>query len=738
MEIIEAFADETVFRNEENGYTVLVVKAGKSRVSAVGIMPPIAVGEKLRITGDWTEHPVYGRQIKVQSIEIEKPTTLSGIEKYLSSGMIRGIGPATAKLLIRAFGEETLDVLYSQPEKLLDVPGIGQKRAQMIQESYAEQAQQREAMVFLQSYGVTPALAVKIYKRYGENVRQVITRNPYRLVEDVEGIGFKTADRIAASLGIEQSSEYRLSAGVKYTLSEATAGAGHCYLPRPELALAARRLLGSDADTIDRTIDSLILSHDISAQILPCDSGEEVVALYLPSTYRAESEVARRLREMIDAMPDSMASDLTAQIDELERIEGLAFHTQQRQAIETAVTHGMTVITGGPGTGKTTIIKCIIKLLSVHGDVALAAPTGRAAKRMSEACGMEAKTLHRLLEYGGEEGDFARSEDNPLEIDTLIIDEMSMVDIFLMRSLLRALVPGTRLIMVGDADQLPSVGAGNVLRDILDSGVIPSVRLTEIFRQDEKSMIVYNAHRINRGESPRLNAKGSDFFFERAVSPSDAAKRIVTLCSARLPGFLNLDPVRQMQVLSPTKKGECGVWMLNQLLQAEFNPPASGKHERVRGDTTFREGDKVMQTRNNYQLKWKKDGAIGIEDGQGVFNGDIGFVTFIDPQEHVMEVQFDDERTATYEGGDVDDLELAYCISVHKSQGSEFPVVIMPAVGGPPMLLTRNLFYTAVTRARRMVMIVGRENAIEQMIANVNTRRRYSALCWRLKQIMDL
>ena len=738
MEIIEAFADETVFRNEENGYTVLVVKAGKSRVSAVGIMPPIAVGEKLRITGDWTEHPVYGRQIKVQSIEIEKPTTLSGIEKYLSSGMIRGIGPATAKLLIRAFGEETLDVLYSQPEKLLDVPGIGQKRAQMIQESYAEQAQQREAMVFLQSYGVTPALAVKIYKRYGENVRQVITRNPYRLVEDVEGIGFKTADRIAASLGIEQSSEYRLSAGVKYTLTEATAGAGHCYLPRPELALAARRLLGSDADSIDRTIDSLILSHDISAQILPCDSGEEVVALYLPSTYRAESEVARRLREMIDAMPDSMASDLTAQIDELERIEGLAFHTQQRQAIETAVTHGMTVITGGPGTGKTTIIKCIIKLLSVHGDVALAAPTGRAAKRMSEACGMEAKTLHRLLEYGGEEGDFARSEDNPLEIDTLIIDEMSMVDIFLMRSLLRALVPGTRLIMVGDADQLPSVGAGNVLRDILDSGVIPSVRLTEIFRQDEKSMIVYNAHRINRGESPRLNAKGSDFFFERAVSPSDAAKRIVTLCSARLPGFLNLDPVRQMQVLSPTKKGECGVWMLNQLLQAEFNPPASGKHERVRGDTTFREGDKVMQTRNNYQLKWKKDGAIGIEDGQGVFNGDIGFVTFIDPQEHVMEVQFDDERTATYEGGDVDDLELAYCISVHKSQGSEFPVVIMPAVGGPPMLLTRNLFYTAVTRARRMVMIVGRENAIEQMIANVNTRRRYSALCWRLKQIMDL
>ena len=723
METIEAFADETVFRNDENGYTVLVIKAGRSRVSAVGIMPPISIGEKLRITGEWTEHPVYGRQIKVQSLEIEKPTTLSGIEKYLSSGMIRGVGPATAKLLIRAFGEKTLDVLYSEPDKLLDVPGIGEKRARMIQESYAEQAQQREAMVFLQSYGVTPALAVKIYKRYGENVRQIITRNPYRLVEDVDGIGFKTADRIAATLGIEPDSEYRLNAGVKFALADATAVAGHCYLPRPELALSARRMLGNDPDLIDRTIDSLILSHEISAQILPGDDGEDVVALYQPSTYRAESEVARRLREMIDAMPDTMATDLSAQIDELERVEGIAFHAQQRQAIETAVTSGMTVITGGPGTGKTTIIKCIIKLLSVHGDIALAAPTGRAAKRMSEACGMEAKTLHRLLEYGGEEGDFARTQDNPLEFDTLIIDEMSMVDIFLMRSLLRALVPGTRLIMVGDADQLPSVGAGNVLRDILDSEVIPSVRLTEIFRQDEKSMIVYNAHRINRGESPRLNAKGSDFFFERASS---------------LPGFLGLDPVKQMQVLSPTKKGECGVWMLNQLLQAEFNPPTPGKHERVRGDTTFREGDKVMQTRNNYQLKWQKEGVFGAEEGQGVFNGDIGFIVSIDPQEHVMQVQFYDERLAEYEGADVDDLELAYCISVHKSQGSEFPVVVMPAVGGPPMLLTRNLFYTAVTRARRMVMIVGRESAIDQMIANVNTRRRYSALCWRLQQVMNL
>ena len=738
MEEIEVFADETVFRNDENGYTVLVVKSGKTRVSAVGIMPPIAPGEKLRLTGDWVEHPIYGKQIKVSGCEIEKPTTLSGIEKYLSSGMIRGIGPATAKVLIKAFGEETLDVLYSDPERLLDVPGIGPKRAKMIMESYAEQAQQREAMIFLQSYGVTPSLAVKIFKQYGENVKQVIRQNPYRLVEDVEGIGFKTADKIAASLGIEPDSEHRLSAGVKHTLAEATNGTGHCYLPREELSAYAQRLLGNEPEVIERTIDSLILAHSLTAQILPGEGEESVVAVYLPMTYRAETEVARRLREMYDAMPNSMATDLSAQIDELERVEGVTFHPQQRQAIETAVQSGMTVITGGPGTGKTTIIKCIIKLLSVHGDIALAAPTGRAAKRMSEACGMEAKTIHRLLEYGGEEGDFARGVDSPLEIDTLIIDEMSMVDIFLMRSLLRALVPGMRLIMVGDSDQLPSVGAGNVLSDILQSGVIPSVRLTEIFRQDEKSMIVYNAHRINRGEAPRLNAKGSDFFFERAASPMDAAKKIVHLCASRLPGFTGLDPVRQMQVLSPTKKGDCGVWMLNQLLQSEFNPAAPHKQERVRGDTTFREGDKVMQTRNNYQLKWKKEGVFAWEDGQGVFNGDIGFVTAIDPQERTIEVQFDDERIATYEGGDIDDLELAYCISVHKSQGSEFPVVVMPAVGGPPMLLTRNLLYTAVTRARRLVMIVGREAAIDQMIANVNTRKRYSALCWRLTQVMSL
>lgn len=728
METIEAFADETVFRNDENGYTVLVVKAGKSRVSAVGVMPPVTSGEKLRITGEWTEHPVYGRQIKVQSLEIEQPTTLSGIEKYLSSGMIRGVGPATAKLLIRAFGEKTLDVLYSEPERLLEVSGIGEKRARMIQESYAEQAQQREAMVFLQSYGVTPALAVKIYKRYGENVRQVITRNPYRLVEDVEGIGFKTADRIAASLGIEQDSEYRLSAGVKYTLSDATAVAGHCYLPRPELALAARRILGNDPDLIERTIDSLILSHEIAAQILPGDDNEDVVALYLPSTYRAESEVARRLREMIDAMPDTMATDLSAQIDELERVEGIAFHAQQRQAIETAVTSGMTVITGGPGTGKTTIIKCIIKLLSVHGDIALAAPTGRAAKRMSEVTGEEAKTIHRLLQVDWDEKDnpvFTRNERNPLECDCLVVDELSMVDAYVFESLLRALPFSCRLVLVGDNDQLPSVGAGNVLGDLIASGLFPTVQLKEIFRQSQESLIVMSAHRIVEGKLPDLRRHDSDFFFLPQEDPQKAAQLIVSLCSVRLPRSYGYSSVTDIQVLCPGRKGELGTVELNKHLREAINPPARGKAEVKVNGALFRLGDKVMQIRNDYNLPWaKEDGTAG----EGVFNGDMGVITEIDKPGGAIHVRIDDKDVVYDFERASNELEPAYAVTVHKSQGNEFPAVVIPVLDPPRQLCYRNLLYTGVTRAKQLLILVGQRGVVSAMIENDRKTRRYTGL----------
>ena len=652
--------------------------------------------------------------------------------RALARGMIRGVGPATAKLLIRAFGEKTLDVLYSEPERLLEVSGIGEKRARMIQESYAEQAQQREAMVFLQSYGVTPALAVKIYKRYGENVRQVITRNPYRLVEDVEGIGFKTADRIAASLGIEQDSEYRLSAGVKYTLSDATAVAGHCYLPRPELALAARRILGNDPDLIERTIDSLILSHEIAAQILPGDDDEDVVALYLPSTYRAESEVARRLREMIDAMPDTMATDLSAQIDELERVEGIAFHAQQRQAIETAVTSGMTVITGGPGTGKTTIIKCIIKLLSVHGDIALAAPTGRAAKRMSELTGRSAQTIHRLLEAGMSDDHqdiaFRRDEDDPLECDAVILDECSMVDISLMCALLRAMRPECRLILVGDADQLPSVGPGNVFSDIIRSGVVPTVRLTEIFRQAAGSSIVSYAHAINRGEHPNLAQNSGDFFFLRRTDPQKAADTVVELCKTRLPNNMKIPP-SDIQVLTPTRKYDTGMAALNVRLQAALNPPSPEKKERRFGETVFREGDRVMQIRNDYDIVLKN--PDGTTAGTGVYNGDVGQITAIDPQTETLSVCYDG-KTATYGFEMLNELEHAWVMTVHKSQGSEYRAVVLCIGRAGPMLLTRSVLYTAITRAKSLLIIVGDEGAAYHMIDNQTQTRRYSGLRARL------
>lgn len=733
MEKIDAIVEETTFRNGENGYSVVQVRVGRIRTTAVGVLPALGAGEQISLQGDWIEHPQYGRQIKVAGYDLVRPTTMVGIERYLASGLVSGIGPSTAKRLVQAFGKDTLDVLQFNPDRLCDVPGIGQKRAEMIAASFAEQIQMREAMVFLQGYGVTPALAVKIFKAYGDRVQAVLQNNPYRLVEDIQGVGFRTADRIAASLGIEPHSEYRLFAGLKYALQEAGNGNGHTYLPRPMLIEQATHLLDVPEELLDIAMDTLILRHELVAQEI-----DGQVALYLPLFFSAEGEVAQRLCELLAAMPQHAFPDAEAALVRVEASAGLTFHPQQREAILHAVRSGMTVITGGPGTGKTTIINSILQLLSGDGDIALAAPTGRAAKRMTEATGVEARTLHRMLEYGGDEGRFARGENNPLEFDTVIIDEMSMVDIFLMRSLLRALLPGTRLIMVGDADQLPSVGAGNVLRDILSSGIVPSVRLTEIFRQDESSMIVRNAHRINHGEMPLLNVRGSDFFFERHEHPSQAAEAIVSLCETRLPSFLKVDPVRHIQVLSPTKKGDCGVWALNALLQQRFNPKKPGAAERSHGDMVFREGDKVMQIRNNYTLVWQRRGAAGWEQGEGVFNGDMGFIESIDMEERALTVCFEDDRTAVYEESQIEELELAYCVSVHKSQGSEFPVVVMPVVGGPPMLLTRNLFYTAVTRARHMVMLVGRESAIESLVRNAYISQRYSALHVRLQTLAEI
>ena len=724
-ETLEAVIEGTVFRNEENGYSVVEARAGREKLTVVGTLPALAAGEQVLLSGAWVEHPQYGRQWKATGCEIRKPTTLLGIERYLGSGLIRGIGPSTAKLLVQEFGKRTLDILSEHPERLTEVPGIGKKRAQQLAASFQEQYAAREAMVFLQSYGVSPTLAVKISKAYGADAQRKIRENPYRLIDDIEGVGFLTADRIALSLGIPQDSEYRLRAGIKYALQEAAAGEGHTFLPRDALLERAARGLRVSGELLLNQMDALLFAREIIA--LDVDGAE---AVQLAPYFYAEKEIARYLRLLMGAAQTASAPVIEKQIGDFEVQHDIHFSENQRRAVSEAVRRGLLVITGGPGTGKTTIINCILSLLGK--DVLLAAPTGRAAKRMSEATGHEAKTLHRLLEFAGEEGTFLRNEQNPLDCACVIVDEMSMVDVFLMRSLLRALKPGTRLIMVGDADQLPSVGAGNVLGDILKSGVIPSVRLTDIFRQSEESLIVLNAHRINHGQPPILNQKGSDFFFERRPLAEDAAQAIVGLCEKRLPAFLHTDfPARDIQVLSPTKKAGAGVRQLNAMLQAALNPPGGRKPEIIYGDTAYRLGDKVMHVKNNYQLPWKADDG---SEGEGVFNGDVGFISKVDTQDRIVTVRYDEERTVEYDYQQLEELELAYCLSVHKSQGSEFPCVVMPVLGGPPRLLTRNLFYTALTRARRLVVLVGKEEAIAAMVNNNHIAARFTTLLQRLRE----
>ncbi len=736
METLAATVLETTFRNDDNGYTVLRVTVGRSQQTVVGQMPELSSGESVTFEGDWTEHAVYGKQFQAKTCQITPPSTLSAIEKYLGSGLIRGIGPATAKLIVKAFGEGALSVLDEQPQRLTEVAGIGPKKAAMIMESYTQQMSMRRVLVFLQNYGLGPNLAMKIAKYYGENTVELIKQNPYRMVTDVEGVGFLTADRIALSMGVDPQSDFRVRAALYYVLTEAASGGGHTYLPREALMERASGMLRVEKELVERQIQEALLTKMLVGLALP----EAEDALCLPFYFHAESEIATRLHYLMESRPYKRVPGVEKRIADMEREMSITFSPIQKKAIKSAVEEGLLVITGGPGTGKTTIIRCIIRLLKEDNDILLCAPTGRAAKRMSEATGEEAKTIHRMLEYGGDENVFARDENYPLETDCLIVDEMSMVDVALMRGLLRAVLPGTRLILVGDADQLPSVGAGNVLRDILQSDAVPSVRLTDIFRQEGDSMIVTNAHRINHGEMPVLNARDADFFFERKPLQTEAAQTICDLLSARLPKYLGFpkakwqsEAIRCIQVLSPTKKGDCGSVMLNRLLQAALNPESAHREALTHGDTEFRVGDKVIQTKNDYQLTYVRKGAVGTEEGAGVFNGDVGYIEQIDPAEHLMSVCFDDERMVTYQKQQLDALELAYCLTVHKSQGSEFPVVVMPVVGGPPMLMARNLLYTALTRAKQLVVLVGREDAIAQMVQNDHVATRYTTLRTRLE-----
>lgn len=714
-----------IYRSEDTGFTVLELtnEAGED-MTAIGEMPLAGVGERVELTGQWTEHKTYGRQFRAETCKTLAPATLTALKNYLASGLIKGVGESTAQAIVQTFGMETLDVLEKEPARLVEVPGIGQIRAQTIGASYGAQLGLRDIMLGLQKYGVTIGQAMKLYKIYGELCLAKIEENPYRLIDDVEGIGFKTADAIARNGGVEPDAPYRLRAGLKYTLQWARQE-GHTYLPREKLVEVAAGLLQADIAPVERTLTELLLEGQLIQEQLPGEDG-----IFLPGMFRTEQDCALRLlRLQGQSALDNPFFRPKAQIARLEQQLDITLAPAQRQAVELALKAGALVITGGPGTGKTTILRFVITLLEEMGtEYALCAPTGRAAKRMGEATGRDASTIHRLLEYSYGEGGFGRNAENTLLADVVIVDEMSMVDVPLMAALLRSLAPGTRLIMVGDSDQLPSVGPGNVLRDMVDSGQIPVVRLTEIFRQSGRSAIVTNAHRINEGQMPILEGL-EDFGFEPMEEQEAVIRRLIALNSGKAAKLGAQEPLQDIQVLAPMKKGPLGVYNLNKRLQEALNPPAHKKKERKYGDVVFREGDKVMQIKNDYRLAWTRSlPHQPPEMGEGVYNGDLGTIMSIDLYEQTLEVLFDDGRSAVYAFSMLEELELAYCISIHKSQGSEFPIVLLPLLGGPPMLLNRNLLYTAVTRARHMVYILGRQSCIQQMVRNNQVKRRYSGL----------
>ena len=714
-----------IYRSEDTGFTVLELtdETGED-MTAIGEMPLAGVGERVELTGQWTEHKTYGRQFRAETCKTLAPATLTALKNYLASGLIKGVGESTAQAIVQTFGMETLDVLEKEPARLAEVPGIGQIRAQTIGASYGAQLGLRDIMLGLQKYGVTIGQAMKLYKIYGELCLAKIEENPYRLIDDVEGIGFKTADAIARNGGVEPDAPYRLRAGLKYTLQWARQE-GHTYLPREKLVEVAAGLLQADIAPVERTLTELLLEGQLIQEQLPGEDG-----IFLPGMFRTEQDCALRLlRLQGQSALDNPFFRPKAQIARLEQQLDITLAPAQRQAVELALKAGALVITGGPGTGKTTILRFVITLLEEMGtEYALCAPTGRAAKRMGEATGRDASTIHRLLEYSYGEGGFGRNAENTLLADVVIVDEMSMVDVPLMAALLRALAPGSRLIMVGDSDQLPSVGPGNVLRDMVDSGQIPVVRLTEIFRQSGRSAIVTNAHRINEGQMPILEGL-EDFGFEPMEEQEAVIRRLIALNSGKAAKLGAQEPLQDIQVLAPMKKGPLGVYNLNKRLQEALNPPAHKKKERKYGDVVFREGDKVMQIKNDYRLAWTRSlPHQPPEMGEGVYNGDLGTIMSIDLYDQTLEVLFDDGRSAVYSFSMLEELELAYCISIHKSQGSEFPIVLLPLLGGPPMLLNRNLLYTAVTRARHMVCILGRQSCIQQMVRNNQVKRRYSGL----------
>lgn len=736
MEQIEGYVEHIVYQNSDNGYTVMNVVSGDEEITCVGMLPMISEGELITASGHYTEHAAYGEQFQIEAYEVKSPESIEAVERYLGSGAIKGVGSALAARIVRRFREDTFRIIEMEPERLSEIKGISERKAREIAEQVEEKKGMREAMIFLQQYGITMALSLKIYQKYGADIYRVIRENPYQMADDITGVGFRIADEIARRAGIHTDSDFRIKSGIFYVLQQST-GEGHVYLPKEELARRTAELLGIQVEHLDQYLSDLAIDRKVVIR-----EEEDEVRVYAASYYYIELNTARMLHDL----------NITGEIDQgkiLEKIRKIeersktVLDEKQREAIIQAVRCGLVVITGGPGTGKTTTINTMISYFEEEGlEIALAAPTGRAAKRMTEATGYEAKTIHRLLEVAGgpdSSSSFGRNMEHPLDADVIIVDEMSMVDIHLMYALLNAITVGTRLVMVGDVNQLPSVGPGCVLKDIIESGQCQVVRLTRIFRQASESDIVMNAHKINRGEHMELDNKSRDFFFLKRQDANVIISIAIQLVKEKMPRYVHASQ-NEIQVLTPTRKGLLGVERLNRILQEYLNPRDGRKMEYTRGDTLFREGDKVMQIKNNYQLEWEIRGKYGmpIDKGTGVFNGDMGVIREINPHTERLTVEFDDHRFIEYPFSGLEELELSYAVTIHKSQGSEYPAVVIPLLSGPRMLMNRNLLYTAVTRAKSCVTLVGDPRVYDQMIDNTMEQKRYSSLALRMRQLGEL
>lgn len=737
MEKIKGYVEHIVFRNEDNGYTVFQLNHEDGEITCVGSFNYIAEGELLELQGEYVMHSSYGLQLSVSSAEVKEPEDLMSIERYLGSGAVKGLGAALAGRIVRKFKEDTFRIIEEEPERLAEVKGISERKAREIAEQVEGKRDMRKAMIYLQKYGISTTLAAKIFKQYGQKVYHVLEENPYQLADDVQGVGFKTADEIAMRIGIHTDSDYRIRSGIFYALLQAVAE-GHIYLPQELLLRRTSALLEVEIQDIEKYLTDLAMEKKIILK-----QSEEGVRVYPTNYYYMELNTAKMLHDL----------NVHAEIDEeyvrkrLELIEqdaGLSLDKRQREAVIEAVKHGILILTGGPGTGKTTTINAMIHYFESQGlDIFLAAPTGRAAKRMTEATGYEAQTIHRLLEVNGnpEEHEgrsgFSRNEENPLEADVIIIDEVSMVDLPLMHALLRAIVPGTRTIFVGDENQLPSVGPGSVLKDLQQAGCFATVRLTRIFRQAAESDIVINAHKINNGEMVVLDNKSEDFFFLKRQDANTIISVVITLLQKKLPKYVVAE-MYDIQVLTPMRKGLLGVERLNRILQEYLNPPDRKKAEKEYGEKLFREGDKVMQIKNNYQLEWEiatKYGLV-VDKGVGIFNGDMGVITNINTYNETLEIEYDEKRKVTYPFQLLDELELAYAITIHKAQGSEYPAVVIPLLPGPRQLYHRNLLYTAVTRAKKCVTLVGSDATFYEMIQNAHEQNRYTSLSERIQEFL--